>query len=81
MADEPISAWKEPWPVRARRWVARHRTPVAAAAAALAVAVVAIGYLLFDYQLRIAEQRGFRADALVAALRTAAVKEVGPIAG
>ncbi len=81
LADEPISAWREPWPVRARRWVARHRTPVAAAAAALAVAVVAIGYLLFDYQLRIAEQRGFRADALVAALRTAAVKEVGPIAG
>jgi len=80
LADEPISAWKEPWTVRARRWVARHRTPVAAAAAALAVALVATGYLLFDYQVRIAEQRGFRADGLVAALRTAEVAEVGRIA-
>jgi len=80
LADEPISAWKEPWAVRARRWIARHRTPVAAAAAGLAVAVVAIVCLLFDYQLRMAEKRGFQADGLVAALRTAEVGKVRGIA-
>ena len=26
LADEPVSAWREPWGVRARRWVGRHRT-------------------------------------------------------
>ena len=79
LADEPVSAWKEPWAVRARRWAARHRTPVAAAAAALVVAALAIGNLLNDYQLRIAEQSA-QADGLVVALRAAEVGEVGGIA-
>ena len=38
LADEPVSAWREPWPVRGRRWVKRHRTAVAATAAACAAA-------------------------------------------
>jgi WD40 repeat protein/serine/threonine protein kinase len=37
LANEPVSAWPEPWTVRARRWVSRHRTLVAGAAAALLV--------------------------------------------
>src|SRR5262249_14495421 len=28
LADEPVSAWREPWHVRLRRWVVRHRTLV-----------------------------------------------------
>jgi serine/threonine-protein kinase len=28
LADEPTSAWREPWTVRGRRWVSRHRTLV-----------------------------------------------------
>ena len=28
MADEPISAWREPWVVRTGRWVRRHRQVV-----------------------------------------------------
>jgi hypothetical protein len=40
LAGEPVSAWREPWPVRSRRWLRRHRTPVAAAAASLLVAAV-----------------------------------------
>jgi formylglycine-generating enzyme required for sulfatase activity/serine/threonine protein kinase len=75
LADEPVSAWKEPWPLRTRRWVARHRTPVASAAAALAVAALAIGYLLYDSQLRFTARRA-QADGLVMALRTAEVKQV-----
>jgi serine/threonine-protein kinase len=42
LADEPVSAWREPWGVRLGRWVRRHRTSVAAAAAALLVASVSL---------------------------------------
>ena len=35
MADEPVSAWREPWGRRARRWARRNRTAVAAAVVAL----------------------------------------------
>ncbi len=34
LADEPVSAWREPLSVRARRWARRHRTAVTGAAAA-----------------------------------------------
>jgi serine/threonine-protein kinase len=39
MADEPVAAWREPWPRRARRWERRHRTAVMAAASGLLVAL------------------------------------------
>jgi serine/threonine-protein kinase len=42
LADEPVSAWPEPWTVRFRRWIALHRTAVAVAAAALAVATACL---------------------------------------
>ncbi len=32
MADEPVTAWREPFVRRARRWARRHRTEVSAAA-------------------------------------------------
>ncbi len=40
LADEPVTAWPEPWPLRARRWARRHRVLVAAGSAALAVALL-----------------------------------------
>jgi serine/threonine-protein kinase len=40
MADEPVSAWREPWARRARRWERRHRTAVMAATSGLLVALV-----------------------------------------
>jgi serine/threonine-protein kinase len=46
LADEPVSAWREPLSVKLRRWISRNRTPVAAGVAALAVAAVALGVLL-----------------------------------
>jgi serine/threonine-protein kinase len=46
LADEPVTAWREPWAARARRWVGRHRTQVAAGMAALAVAVVGLAAAL-----------------------------------
>src|SRR5262249_43252047 len=35
MADEPVTAWREPLSARARRWARRHRTGVTGAAATL----------------------------------------------
>jgi serine/threonine-protein kinase len=40
MADEPVSAYPEPWTARAARWARRHRTLVTTAAALLIMAVV-----------------------------------------
>jgi tetratricopeptide (TPR) repeat protein len=37
LADEPVTAYRESWPVRAGRWVRRHSTPVAGMAAAVVV--------------------------------------------
>ena len=44
LAGEPVSAWREPWTVRARRWRAKHRPLVAAATAALVVALMAAAW-------------------------------------
>ena len=41
-ADEPSSAWREPWSRRARRWARRHRTSVTAAAVALVAGLVGL---------------------------------------
>ena len=45
LADEPVSAYRESWPDRARRWSRRHRTLVASAAAVLVLALMsAVGF-------------------------------------
>jgi serine/threonine-protein kinase len=44
LADEPVTAWREPISIRARRWARRHRTAVAAAVVvALLASVVGLG--------------------------------------
>jgi eukaryotic-like serine/threonine-protein kinase len=45
-ADEPTSAWAEPFSVRARRWMRRNRTAVTAASATLLMAVVGLAGVL-----------------------------------
>ena len=42
LADEPVSAWREPWPDQARRWVRRHQPLVVGWAAAVGVALTAL---------------------------------------
>jgi hypothetical protein len=42
LADEPVTAWSEPWYVKVGRWVKRHQTFVTASAAAVIVAVVSL---------------------------------------
>ena len=46
MADEPVSARREPFGERARRWMRRRRTAVTAAAAALIVATIGLASIL-----------------------------------
>jgi tetratricopeptide (TPR) repeat protein len=41
-ADEPVSAWREPFSRRARRWMRRHRTAVTAAAVALLAGIAGL---------------------------------------
>jgi tetratricopeptide (TPR) repeat protein len=43
LADEPVTAWREPRLVRARRWMWLHRTGVAAAAVALLAGLIGLG--------------------------------------
>jgi hypothetical protein len=40
LAGEPVTAWPEPWTVRAERWVRKHRVATAATAAALVMALL-----------------------------------------
>jgi serine/threonine protein kinase len=42
MADEPVSAWREPLSARARRWARRHRTGATSAAAALLAGLIGL---------------------------------------
>ena len=46
LADEPVSAWREPLARRARRWVRRHRSLVTGAAAALLAGTVGLAAVL-----------------------------------
>jgi serine/threonine-protein kinase len=43
MADEPVTAWREPFARRAQRWARRHRTAVTAASVAFLAVVVGLG--------------------------------------
>lgn len=42
LADEPVSAWTEPWNVRLERWAKRHKTAVAAATVLAASLIVSL---------------------------------------
>jgi serine/threonine-protein kinase len=46
MADEPVSAWSEPWTRKLLRWLTLHRTGVTGAAAAVLAGVVGLSAVL-----------------------------------
>ena len=46
MADEPVTAWREPFSRRARRWARRNRTAVTALAASVLVALAGTAAVL-----------------------------------
>ncbi|MFM9969590.1 MAG: tetratricopeptide repeat protein [Burkholderiales bacterium] len=55
LADEPVSAMKEPMTVKAGRWVRRHKPLVSGAAAALLVGLLALSAGAFWYEHQQAE--------------------------
>ncbi len=60
LADEPVTAYAEPWTARAGRWARRHRTAVVGAAVLLVSAVVALSVttvLVVREQKQTAEQK------------------------
>ncbi len=75
LAGEPVSAWREPWGIRTRRWIVRHRTAVTAACTSALIAAAAIGYILSDSRLR-AAQRLTESNGRVDALITAQVRSI-----
>ncbi len=55
LADEPVSAWHEPWTYRARRWIRQHQIQVATTGAAVVVALFAT--ILANYLIRQEQKR------------------------
>ena len=52
LADEPVSAWREPPSRRVDRWAKRHRTSVAVALMLMVFCPTAVLYLLYESRLR-----------------------------
>jgi serine/threonine-protein kinase len=71
MADEPVTAWKEPTAVRARRWLARHRNLVTAGVAG--ILAVSIGLTSFGFLE--AEARGRIEDSYIKEKQSKAVAQ------
>jgi serine/threonine-protein kinase len=65
LADEPVTAYREPLPVRLRRWGRRHRTAVTSAILLLAAGVVglALGLWAVQHQKARTEQERDLAEA------------------
>jgi tetratricopeptide (TPR) repeat protein len=70
LAGEPVSAWPEPWTVRARRRLRRHRTAAATGAATIVVAMAGLAAVLV-VQARANQQLVATNDQL----RTAVIRE------
>jgi eukaryotic-like serine/threonine-protein kinase len=68
MADEPVSAWREPWSRALVRWLTRHRTGVTGVGAALLMAVAGLAAVL-GVQTRANAQLTAKNDQLDASVR------------
>ncbi len=78
MADEPLSAWREPLSRRARRWARRNRTAVAMAAAALVAGVIGLSAVLVVQTRAKADiARALRRETSANAALAAANEELG----
>ncbi len=64
LADEPVSAWPDPWTVRLRRWVRRHYPLVASSVAASGVALISLAVAVPLLSLAWHNAREQRASAL-----------------
>ena len=75
LADEPVQAYREPWPARAQRWFGRHRTAATSLAAITAMAFAALGVVLVvtragaEREKSLREEEHLAKDAAIAAGR------------
>ncbi|MFN9197618.1 MAG: protein kinase domain-containing protein [Planctomycetaceae bacterium] len=74
LAGEAVSAWREPWSVRARRWVARHRTLVTTAGVALALTALGTSTVAV-LQTRNRQALASESEKLAAALRVSRTEQ------
>ncbi len=51
LANEPVTAWREPWTWQARRWLVRHRSLVGAIAIAAPVAIISLSTIVAHERL------------------------------
>jgi serine/threonine-protein kinase len=73
LADEPVTAWREPWTVRARRWIGRNRSLVGGVAIAAPVAIVSLSMIVAHERLtngQLAANNRELAAANLAAIRS-----------
>jgi serine/threonine-protein kinase len=77
MADEPVSAWREPISRRARRWANRNRTAVATAAVAILAVVLGLStVLIVQTQAKAEIARALRNETRASAALVAANGEL-----
>jgi eukaryotic-like serine/threonine-protein kinase len=73
LADEPVTAWREPWPDQTRRWVRRHQPLVVGWAAAVGVALlalsVAVPLLSLAWRNALAARRSEERQRIVASFK------------
>ena len=83
MADEPVSAYREPWTRTLTRWLSRHRTGVTAAGAAILVALIGTAAVLAiqsaaNARLGASLNRETRANAALAVANDELMRRVAP---
>ncbi len=76
LADEPVSAWKEPWTSRLRRFLWHHQTPVASVVVAILALGFAASWYLIDAEIRAARQHAERVADARADVRSLALADV-----
>lgn len=67
MGDEPVSCFKDPWQVKARRWIKKHRTTVTSVCVAVGVSIFGLGLNSGMRRIEVNRLRGAAEQALASA--------------
>jgi eukaryotic-like serine/threonine-protein kinase len=85
LADEPVNAYREPWTMRTRRWLGRHRVATTSAAVAAVMAIAGLGIVLLVTKASAERERSLREEETAAKVqatqnldlaRAAEIKEI-----
>jgi serine/threonine protein kinase/Flp pilus assembly protein TadD len=75
LADEPVTAWTEPFGIRLRRWVRRHRTLVTSASLAFVLLAGGAAISIYQWQSAAHEQEQLRHQHVSSLRQTAEAQE------